>query len=319
MKILRRHLLGLGDLTPAQIEAMLDLAAQARSGALASNSLSGKTVVNLFYEPSTRTRTSFGLAAGRLSASVVDFDVETSSAQKGESLVDTVRTLEAMGVDLIVIRHGSAGAPALAANHVRCSIVNAGDGMHEHPTQGLLDLLTLREAKGRILGLRVAMLGDIVHSRVARSTLHGLVALGAEVVLCGPPTLLPPAFAGPAVRTTHRIEEALEGADAIMALRMQLERAAGGFVPSLGEFGRLYALDAHRLRLAKPDAVILHPGPMNLGVEIVPEVAYGGQSLVLRQVAHGVAVRMAVLYDLLSPRAELLSSKPIGKRPVGLS
>lgn len=319
MKILRRHLLGLGDLTPAQLESLLDLSAQARTGGLPPGALHGKTVVNLFYEPSTRTRTSFGLAATRLAAAVVDFDVETSSAQKGESLVDTVRTLEAMGVDAIVIRHGSAGAPALAANHVRCSVVNAGDGMHEHPTQGLLDLLTLREAKGRILGLRVAMLGDIVHSRVARSTLHGLVSLGAEVTLCGPPTLLPPAFAGPMVRITHRIEEALDGADAIMALRMQMERAAGGFVPSLGEFGRLYALDARRLRLAKPDAVILHPGPMNLGVEIVPEVAYGSQSLILRQVAHGVAVRMAVLYDLLSPRAEMLSAAPIGKRPVGLS
>jgi aspartate carbamoyltransferase catalytic subunit len=298
-------------MSAAQICDLLDLAVAADHGKIPTAALRGRTVVNVFYEPSTRTRTSFELASTRLGATVANFDVATSAVQKGECLVDTVRTLEAMGVDAVVIRHPSAGAPHLAARHVRCAVINAGDGMNEHPTQALVDLLTIREARGDVGGLRVAIVGDIAHSRVARSTMYGLGALGAAVVLCGPSTLVPPELARPTVEITHRLEDALRDADVVMPLRMQIERAAAGFVPSLSEFHRLYAITPERLRLARPDAIVMHPGPMNLGVEIVPEVAYGRQSVVLRQVAHGFAVRMAVLYDLLAARGEFLQTAPI--------
>jgi aspartate carbamoyltransferase catalytic subunit len=327
MGILGGHLLGLEQLSPGQIASLLDLAERAASGALGTDALRGRVVANVFYEPSTRTRTSFELAARRLGAEVVNFDPERSSVQKGESLVDTALTLEAMGVDAVVLRHPSSGAPHLVSRHVRCRVVNAGDGMHEHPTQGLVDLLTVRRAFGRVAGLRVAVVGDVLHSRVARSAAWGFSKLGAQVVLCGPPTLVPrdlgacrgktpaterdPApqtarsdfsggLEGLPVAVTHRLEEALEGADVVMALRMQTERQLGGFVPSLGEYHRLYGLTPDRLRLARPGALVMHPGPMNLGVEVTPEVAYAERSLVLQQVACGVAVRMAVLYDLLA-------------------
>ncbi len=320
MRILGKDLLGLRTLTAGQIQALLDLSSAALRSELPPDALRGRVVALVFYEPSTRTRTSFELAARRLGAEVLVCDVPTSSVQKGESLLDTARTLEAMGVDAIVLRHASSGAPHFVARHVRCGVVNAGDGMHEHPTQGLLDLLTIREAKGRIAGLKVAILGDILHSRVARSTAYGLGLLGARVVLCGPPTLLPPSLEIPNVQLTPRIEEALDGADVVMPLRMQLERAAGAFVPSLGEFARLYALTPERLRAARPDALVMHPGPMNLGVEITPEVAYGSQSVILRQVTYGVAVRMAVLYDLLASPSVRPDLEPVVRRePAGVS
>ncbi|MDR5708703.1 MAG: aspartate carbamoyltransferase catalytic subunit [Armatimonadota bacterium] len=314
MKILRKDLLDLRGLTAGQVQSLLDLSRAALQGALPAGALQGRVVAMLFFESSTRTRTSFELAARRLGAEVVAFDVARSSVQKGESLLDTARTLEAMGVDAIVLRHGSSGAPHFVARHVHCSVINAGDGMHEHPTQGLLDLLTVREIKGRIAGLRVVILGDILHSRVARSTAYGLGLLGARVVLCGPTTLLPPSLDIPNATMTVRIEEALEEADVVIPLRMQLERAAAAFVPSLGEFARLYALTPQRLCRARPDAIVMHPGPMNLGVEITPEVAYGPQSVVLRQVAHGVAVRMAVLYDLLAAPPAHPELRPVAQR-----
>lgn len=314
MRILPKDLLGIRTLTAGQLHALLALSKAALQGELPPDGLRGRVVATVFYEPSTRTRTSFELAARRLGGYVLSFDVPTSSVQKGESLLDTARTLEALGVDAIVLRHSSSGAPHLVARSVRTSVVNAGDGMHEHPTQALTDLLTIREVKGRIAGLRVVILGDILHSRVARSVSYGLSYLGAQVVLCGPATLLPRELEIPGVTVTPRLEEALEGADVVMPLRMQVERAAGAFVPSLGEFARLYGLTPQRLSRAKPDAIVMHPGPMNLGVEITPEVAYGGQSVVLRQVGYGVAVRMAVLYDLLAVPPAQPEVQPVVRR-----
>ena len=315
MKILPKDLLGIRILTPTQLQALLALSQAALRGELPPDGLEGRTVATVFYEPSTRTRTSFELAARRLGACVLHFDVPTSSVQKGESLLDTARTLEALGVDAIVLRHSASGAPHTIARYIRSSVVNAGDGMHEHPTQALTDLLTILEVKGRIGGMRVVILGDILHSRVARSVSYGLSLLGAQVVLCGPATLLPKEpLEIPGVTMTTRVEEALEGADVVMPLRMQVERAAGAYIPSLGEFARLYGLTPQRLRLAKPDAIVMHPGPMNLGVEITPDVAYGGQSVVLRQVEYGVAVRMAVLYDLLAVPPAYPQTQPMASR-----
>lgn len=316
------HLLGLGSLAPWQIQALVDLAERAAAGSLEADALRGRVVANVFYEPSTRTRTSFELAARRLGAEVVNFDPERSSVQKGESLLDTALTLQAMGVDAIVLRHPASGAAEFVARHVRCRVVNAGDGMHEHPTQGLLDVLTVRRTFGRVAGLRVAIVGDVLHSRVARSAAWGFSKLGAEVVLCGPPTLVPQDLSGPGVWVCHRLEEALDGADVVMALRMQGERQHTGFVPSLGEYHRLYGITAERLRRAKPGAVVMHPGPMNLGVEVTPDVAYDDRSLVLAQVANGVAVRMAVLYDLLASPGPAPEVVPVQRRellPLGRS
>jgi len=315
---LGRHLLGLWPLSSDQILHLLNLAERAASGGLPPDALRGRVVANVFYEPSTRTRTSFELASRRLGAEVVNFDPERSSVRKGESLVDTALTLEALGVDAIVLRHECSGTPHRVARWVRCSVVNAGDGMHEHPTQALVDLLTVRRAFGRLAGLKVAIVGDVLHSRVARSAAWGFSKLGAEVLLCGPATLTPQQLSAPGVRTCHRWEEALEGADVVMALRVQAERQATSFGMSLGEYHRAYALTPERLRLAKPGVLVLHPGPMNLGVEITPEVAYGPPSAVLQQVAHGVPVRMAVLYALLAqqqPEAEL---RPIQRAPLAL-
>ena len=282
--------------------------------------LRGHTVVNLFYEPSTRTRASFELAGKVLGADVISVSAATSSVQKGESLIDTVRTLTAMGADTIVMRHASAGAPYIAARHTEASIVNAGDGAHAHPTQALLDLYTIRSHFGDLTGKRVVMIGDIAHSRVARSDLWGLTALGAEVVVCGPPTLLPlglsalqrpPHAAGalPPVEIETDLERAIEGAHVVMALRLQSERQQGGLLPSLHEYAMHYQVTAARLARAHPDHLLMHPGPKNEGVEIAREVAAGDHSIIERQVTNGVAVRMALLYLLaLGPAGELMPS-----------
>ncbi len=266
--------------------------------------LRGKTIINLFYEPSTRTRTSFEIAAKRMSADAVNISAGTSSVVKGETLKDTAKNLEAMKPDCIVIRHSSSGAPHMLARHVGCSVINAGDGAHEHPTQALLDMLTIREKKGRIEGLNVAIIGDIMHSRVARSNIYGLTRLGAKVTVCGPLTLMPQGIERLGCAATCDMSEAMKDADVIMMLRLQLERQKEASIPSVREYSRLYGLDEGKLRSAKKDVVILHPGPINRGVEIAPEVADGGYSLILEQVTNGVAVRMAVFYLLLGPAKE---------------
>ncbi len=263
--------------------------------------LRGKTVLNLFFEPSTRTATSFQLAAQRLSADFVDIRVGDSSVKKGETLLDTVATFEAMNVSVLVIRSSHAGTCSLVAKNAKASVINAGDGMHEHPTQGLLDLFTIREKKGRIEGLEVAIVGDITHSRVARSDIHGLALMGANIRLCGPATMLPPdieKLAPGRIRVTEKLEEALEGADVVQMLRLQMERQQRFLFPSTREYSRLYALNNEKLKLAKPDVIVMHPGPMNRGLEISSGVADGPHSVIRDQVANGVAVRMAVLYLL---------------------
>jgi aspartate carbamoyltransferase catalytic subunit len=301
-----RHLLGIEPLEPADIQMVLDTADGLKEvldrPIKKVPVLRGKTVVNLFYEASTRTRSSFEIAQKVLSADSLTITTATSSVQKGETLLDTAKNLEAMNPDMIVIRHASSGAPHFLARHCRSAIVNAGDGAHEHPTQALLDALTLRQRKGRLKGLRVAIVGDLLHSRVARSNLWLLSKMGASVVLCAPPTLVPPGIERLAP-VTWRIEEAVEGADAIMVLRIQRERMTGGYLPSPREFFNRFGLTEERVRRAKKDVLILHPGPMNRGVEIASEVADGPYSVILDQVTNGVAVRMAVLYLLLGGSA----------------
>jgi aspartate carbamoyltransferase catalytic subunit len=260
--------------------------------------LRGQTIVNLFFEASTRTRVSFEFAEKRLSADTVNISSTGSSVSKGETLVDTARNLEAMRIDMVVMRHGSSGAARFLAERIPSSVINAGDGQHEHPTQALLDLLTIRDHLGRIEGLKVCIVGDVLHSRVARSNLFGLVKLGAEVAVCGPPTLVPPAIAELGATVFTRIEEAIEWADVLNVLRLQLERMEGGFVPSLREYNRVWGVTTERLTAAPKDILILHPGPMNRGVEIDSDVADGPHSVILNQVTNGVAVRMAVLYLL---------------------
>lgn len=302
-----RHLLGLRDLDAAEIETILETARGMKgvfspaSGARAVKKvpvLQGRTVVLLFFEPSTRTRQSFDLAAKRLSADVVAFSEAGSSTSKGESLLDTAATLEAMACDVIVVRHRSSGVPHLLARRVRSAIVNAGDGAHEHPTQALLDLFTVRERLGRIEGLRVLIVGDVRHSRVARSNIWGFTKLGARVTVVGPPTLLPAEVETMGVEVETDFDAALKGADVVMMLRIQRERMEGAYFPSIREYHRRYGLDARRLALARPHAIVLHPGPLNRGVEIAPDVADGPRSAILEQVANGVAVRMAVFYLL---------------------
>jgi aspartate carbamoyltransferase catalytic subunit len=295
-------LLGLEDLSRPELETILDTAedfvevSQRRRKKRAD--LKGKVVVNLFFEPSTRTRTSFGLAAKRLSADTIDFTTSSSSLMKGESFIDTAKNIEAMGIDVMVVRHSSPGAPHLLAQHVGCSVVNAGDGAHEHPTQGLLDMFTIRRCKGRLENLTVGLVGDISHSRVARSNIHGLLKLGARVIVCGPPTLVPPSIAHLGVEISHRLEDILARCDVINLLRIQFERQRHGLFPSINEYARLFGMDSQRLRRAKDDALLLAPGPINRGVEITPEVADGPHSAILQQVTNGLAVRMAVLYLL---------------------
>jgi aspartate carbamoyltransferase catalytic subunit len=302
MKLVSRHLLGIETLEPSEITTILDAA---ESFAEISTreikkvpTLRGKTVVNFFVEPSTRTRSSFELAEKRLSADLLNFSTSTSSLVKGETLLDTAKNLEAMAPDFIVIRHSEPGAPHFLAKYCRSAIVNAGDGSHEHPTQALLDALTIRQRKRRLKGLRVAIVGDILHSRVARSNVLLLTRMGADVTVCGPPTLIPRDAERLGCSLTHRMDEAVEGVDVIMMLRIQLERMRGGFFPTLREYARLYGLDEARLRRAAADAIVMHPGPINRGVEIMGEVADGSASVILEQVTNGVAVRMAVLYLL---------------------
>lgn len=258
--------------------------------------LRGKTVVNLFFEPSTRTRTSFELAAKRLSADVLNFSPSSSSVAKGETLLDTARNIEAMQADIIVLRHFAAGAAETLAKGVRSSVINAGDGWHEHPTQALLDLFTIREKKGGIQGLRVAIVGDIAHSRVARSNMHGLTKLGAEVRIAGPPTMIPRHVEQLGVRVFYNVDDAIRGVDVIMMLRLQRERQERALFPSIREYARLYGLTAERVATASSEALLMHPGPVNRGVEMAPEVADSLASVILDQVSNGVAVRMGVLY-----------------------
>ena len=294
----RRHLLGVEDLSADEITLILDEAERYKRVVELGeglDTLRGATVVNLFFENSTRTRMSFEMAAKRLGAYVVNFDVGTSSFRKGETLLDSVTTIVALGADYIVMRHSSSGAPRFIAPHFDVSIINAGDGEHEHPSQALLDAFTIREALGRIEGLRVTIVGDILHSRVARSLIWCLMALGAEVHVVGPTTLVPSAFESMGVHVSHELDEAIAGADVIYLLRIQLERQRVGRFPSLGEYRRMYGLDEQRLRGASPDALVMHPGPVNRGVEIDDEVMHRANTLVVRQVENGVPVRMAIL------------------------
>ena len=310
MSFPHRHLLGIEPLAASEIQTILDTAEALREildrPIKKVPALRGKTVVNLFYEASTRTRSSFEIAERVLSADSLSIAAAASSATKGETLLDTARNLEAMNPDMVIVRHASSGAPHLLAKHCRFSVVNAGDGAHEHPTQALLDALTIRQKKGRLHGLKVAIVGDILHSRVARSNLWLLSKLGAKAVIAGPPTLVPPGLESLA-RVTHSIDEAVEGADVIMMLRIQLERMAGGFFPTTREYHKRYGLTEERVRRAKKDVLVMHPGPMNRGVEIASEVADGPYSVILEQVTNGVAVRMAVLYLLLGGSTEAAS------------
>jgi aspartate carbamoyltransferase catalytic subunit len=306
-----RHVLDLDTFSRAEIEQVLDSAGAMRE-VLGREmprvpALRGVTVATLFYEASTRTRASFELAGKVLGADVINLSASGSSVEKGESLIDTVRTLQAMGVQIIVMRHGRSGAPYLAAAHTRAAVINGGDGWHAHPTQALLDLYTMQQRLGSLAGRRVTIVGDIAHSRVARSDIWGLTALGAEVVLCAPPTLLPAGLGGrvstaqeevalPRVTVEPQIERALRGADVVMTLRLQKERMTAGLLPSLREYSRRYQITAARVAPARPGALVMHPGPMNEGVEISPDVAYGTQSHIEEQVTNGVAIRMALLF-----------------------
>jgi len=294
----RRHLLGLEELSREEITRILDAAVPFADESRMQRKwdhLRGKLVVNLFFEPSTRTRISFGLAAKRLGADTVDFTTSGSSVSKGETFIDTAKNLEAMGIDLVVVRHSVPGAPALLSQHLRCPVVNAGDGAHEHPTQGLLDIFTIRQAKGRIEGLTVGLVGDIAHSRVARSNIHGLLKLGAKVIVCGPSTLIPSTIRELGVEVNYKLEEILPRCDVVNVLRIQFERQRSGLFPSIAEYFRLFGMTVERLRQAKSDLLLLAPGPINRGVELTPEVADGPNSAILRQVSNGLAVRMAVL------------------------
>jgi aspartate carbamoyltransferase catalytic subunit len=298
----RRHLLGLEELTREEIETILDLAEHFRRDTEPNRkkrgNLAGKVVVNLFFEPSTRTRMSFGLAARRMGADVMDFSPSGSSTSKGETFIDTAKNIEAMGIDLVVVRHSATGAPHLLAQHLQAGVINAGDGAHEHPTQGLLDIFTIRQKKRTLDGLTVGLVGDIAHSRVARSNIHGLTKLGAKIIVCGPPTLVPSTIGELGVEVSHNLDAILERCDVINMLRIQFERQRSGLFPSIAEYARLFGMDSTRLKRAKPDLLLLAPGPINRGVEITPEVADGPNSAILTQVTNGLAVRMAVLHLL---------------------
>jgi aspartate carbamoyltransferase catalytic subunit len=317
---LGKDLVGLEELSADQILAILDTAEPFKEISERRIKkvpvLRGKTIVNLFMEPSTRTRISFEFAEKRLSADTVNIAASGSSVQKGETLVDTARNLEAMRIDMVVIRHWSSGAARFLAERIPSNVINAGDGSHEHPTQALLDLLTIRDHLGQIEGLRVCIMGDILHSRVARSNIYGLLALGAEVAVCGPMTLLPTGIDALGVKVFRRIEEAIEWADVLNVLRLQMERMQGGYVPSLREYNRYFGVSTARLERAPKDILILHPGPMNRGVEIDSDVADGPHSVILKQVTNGVAIRMAVLYLLAggSPeRAEAAKQRGVDR------
>jgi len=298
-----KDLLGIEQLRVEDIELILDTARSLKEISERDikkvPTLRGKSVVNFFYEPSTRTRTSFEMAAKRLSADTVSLSATDSSMVKGETLIDTARNLQAMNPDLIVIRHPSSGAPHLLSNRVEAGIINAGDGINEHPTQALLDLYTIREKKSKIKGLEVAIIGDISHSRVARSNIIGLIKMGAEVTVAGPPTMIPPGIEALGVRVVYDPAEAVKDKDVVMLLRIQLERQNRALFPGLREYASFFGMNSDVLSLAKPDVILMHPGPMNRGVEITSEVADGPYSVILDQVANGVAVRMAILYLLI--------------------
>ncbi len=299
----RRHLLGLEDLSAEEITLILDKAEYFKQKTAQGDRkiplLVGKTCVNLFFENSTRTRNSFSLAARRLGADTLDFSASTSSLSKGETFIDTAKNIEAMGIDLVVVRHHTPGAPQLLAQNLNCGVINAGDGPHEHPTQGLLDILTIRQRKGRLDGLTVAMVGDIAHSRTARSNIWGLKKLGAHVIVCGPSTLVSPRWAELGVEFSYSLDAILPRVDVLNLLRIQFERQTTRPFPSVREYAHLYAMDRHRLSKTKPDILILAPGPINRGVEITPDVADCPHSAILEQVSNGVAVRMAVLWLIL--------------------
>ena len=303
----KKDLLGLEYLSHEEINLILYTAASFKEVTTRKikkvPALRGKTIVNLFYEPSTRTRTSFELAAKRLSADVINIAIESSSVKKGETLIDTGRNIEALKIDIIVVRHSSSGAPNILANSVNSSVVNAGDGWHEHPTQALLDMFTLKEKLGKIEGLKVSIIGDIRHSRVARSNIWGLTKLGAEVVLCGPATMIPPKIDAMGARVVPDLREAISGVDVVYTLRIQLERQTSCLFPSLREYIRLFRVDNQTLEAAPDDALIMHPGPINRDIELAAEVADGPRSVVLEQVTNGVAIRMAIMHLLANSPA----------------
>lgn len=295
-----KHLIGLADLSRREIEFILDTAKGFEEFSTRSvkkaPTLRGKVVVNMFFEDSTRTRNSFTLAANRLSADVIEFTKTSSSVNKGETLIDTAKNLEAMGVDIVVIRHSAGGAPKLLGRSINACVVNAGDGYHEHPTQALLDAYTIRQAKGSLDGLTVGIVGDIAHSRVARSNIYAMNKLGAKVIVVGPPTLMPAQIAKLGVRVSHNLDEVIEELDVINMLRIQFERMGGNMFPSVREYSHFFGLTLERMKHAKKDILVMHPGPINRGVEIESEVADGPNSVILQQVSNGVAVRMAVLF-----------------------
>ena len=302
MKLNRKDVLGIRELSVEEIRLIIDTAESFLEVSTREikkvPTLRGRTVVNLFYEPSTRTRTSFEIAGKRLSADTINISASTSSVVKGETLIDTAKNLEAMNPDIIVIRHSAAGAPHLLAGLLRQSVINAGDGAHEHPTQALLDMMTIRSKKGRIEGLQVAIIGDIAHSRVARSNILGLTKMGARVSVAGPATMIPRGIEKMGVIAHTRIEKAIRDADIVMMLRIQTEREHQSIFPSLREYAQYFSLNRRNIELAKPDALVMHPGPINRGVEISPDIADGPRSIILDQVTNGVAVRMALLYLL---------------------
>ena len=306
MGLKRKDIIALAEIEKEEIEMILQTADSFKEVSTREikkvPTLRGKTVVNLFFEPSTRTRTSFELAAKRLSADVINISTASSSVVKGETLLDTARNIEAMQSDIIILRHASSGAPYLLARALRSSVINAGDGAHEHPSQGLLDLFTIKERKGSFQGLKVVIVGDVAHSRVAHSDIHGLKKLGAEVHLAGPPTMIPKGIERWGVTVHYRLEEAIAGADVIILLRLQLERQGRGYFPTLREYARLYGLDSRRLGLANAGVLVMHPGPINRGVEVTSEVADGLSSVILEQVTNGIAVRMALLFLLSGER-----------------
>lgn len=308
VKWTRKDLLGIEELSSEEIILILKTAESFKEVSTRQikkvPALRGQTVVNFFFEPSTRTRTSFELAAKRLSADILNISASTSSVVKGETLKDTAQNIEAMNVDIIVMRHASSGAPHMLAKILKPSVINAGDGSHEHPTQALLDIFTIKEKRGKIEGLKVSIIGDITHSRVARSNIWGLTKLGAHVTVCGPSTLIPKEIERMGVKATYDIREAIEDADILMALRMQLERQEKNLFPSIREYAINFGLDMEKLTHAKKDVLIMHPGPINRGVELTSEVADGPNSVILEQVTNGIAVRMAVMYLVSGERIE---------------
>ena len=310
-----KHLLGLRDLSAEEITSILDLTISMKEVMQRSvrkvPALLGKNIITLFYEPSTRTRTSFDVAAKNLSANTTNIAIAQSSAKKGETLIDTAKNLEVMGYDAVIIRHGYSGAPHLLAKNIKGSVINAGDGCNEHPTQGLLDIFTMREKKGDLAGKKIVIVGDIAHSRVARSNIWGLSKLGAEVVVSAPPTLIPQGVEDMGCKVEINLAKALAGADFVNVLRLQLERQTEGLFPSIEEYHKFYGITSDKIKVCKNDVIVMHPGPINRGVEISSEVADGASNVILEQVTNGVAVRMAVLFLLLSGKKAILSSSKL--------